>query len=122
MVYSCGYAKTHEDSISALQTQKVDRICQKLKLTDGATFLDVGCGNRGLLVHAARQYGVQATGITNSKSHAARAMEHARQYGVWDRVKAILGDFSEIEGNYDRIVSVGMLEHVPSNAYGKYFR
>ncbi len=122
MVYSCGYAMTHEDSISDLQTQKLDRICQKLKLFEGATLLDVGCGNGGLLVHAARHYGVHATGITNSESHAARAREHAKKYRVEDRLNIILGDFSEVQGQFDRIVSVGMLEHVPSNAYGQYFK
>ena len=122
MLYSCGYAKTHDDSIVDLQTQKIDRICKKLNLSEGAEFLDVGCGNGGLLVHAAKHYGVQATGITNSVSHASRAREHARQYGVEDRVNIVLGDFSEISGHFDRIASVGMLEHVPSNAYGRYFR
>ncbi len=122
MVYSCGYAKTHNDSITDLQTQKLERICQKLKLSDGASLLDVGCGNGGLLVHAARFHGVRATGITNSKSHADRARENAEKHGVADRVNIILGDFSEIQGQFDRIVSVGMLEHVPSSAYKQYFQ
>jgi len=122
MVYSCGYAKTHEDSIAQLQSQKLDRICRKLKLAEGATFLDVGCGNGGLVIHAAKHYGVRATGITNSKSHAARALDHAKKNGIEDRVNIILGDFSEVNGCFDRIASVGMLEHVPSNAYGRYFQ
>lgn len=122
MVYSCGYAKTHDDSIDDLQSQKIDRICKKLKLFDNATLLDVGCGNGGLLVHAAKHYGIRGTGITNSASHAARAKEHAKRHGVEDQLNIIPGDFSEIEGPFDRIVSVGMLEHVPSNAYKKYFQ
>lgn len=122
MVYSCGYAKDKDDSISALQIQKLDRICQKLRLSEGATLLDVGCGNGGLVVHAAKHYGVVATGITNSKSHSCRARAHAEKYGVQDQVNIVLGDFSEVQGNFDRIVSVGMLEHVPPAAYPQYFQ
>jgi len=122
MVYSCGYARSHDDSIDDLQSQKIDRICKKLKLFDGATLLDVGCGNGGLLVHAAKHYGIRGIGITNSTSHAARAKEHAKRHGVEDQLNIILGDFSEIQGPFDRIVSVGMLEHVPSYAYKKYFQ
>lgn len=122
MVYSCGYAKTRDDSIDQLQTQKLDRICRKLKLFEGARLLDVGCGNGGLLVHAARHYGVYATGITNSRSHAERAREHARKYNLEDLLSIVQGDFSEVQGQYDRIVSVGMLEHVPPKSYGQYFQ
>jgi cyclopropane-fatty-acyl-phospholipid synthase len=122
MVYSCGYAKHENDSISELQTQKLDRICQKLKLFEGATLLDVGCGNGGLVVHAAKHYGVVATGITNSKSHSCRAKAHAEKYCVQDQVNIVLGDFSEVRGKFDRIVSVGMLEHVPATAYQQYFQ
>jgi len=121
-VYSCGYAYSWDDDIDALQTNKLDRICKKLKLRPGQRFLDIGCGSGGLVLHAALHYGVQATGITNSRSHFERTRAAVAANGLQDRVDVVFGDFTQIAGDFDRIASVGMLEHVPPRQYSAYFK
>ncbi len=121
MTYSCGYARTPQDSAEDLQQNKFDRICRKLRLEPGQTLLDIGCGFGGLLIHAAAVHGVSGVGITNSQSHARRARMNADRAGVGGRVEIRLGDFSSIGESFDRIVSVGMLEHVPRRLYARYF-
>jgi len=121
-VYSCGYAHDWNDDIDTLQANKLERICQKLQLQPGQSLLDIGCGSGGLLIHAALNYGVLATGITNSRSHYERTLKAAERYGVSQRVRVIKGNFSIIDNEFDRVVSVGMLEHVPPRQYASYFR
>jgi cyclopropane-fatty-acyl-phospholipid synthase len=121
MTYSCGYARTPDDSSEELQQNKFERICRKLRLAPGHRLLDIGCGFGGLLIHAASSYGVTGVGITNSRSHAARGRVNAGRAGVADRVDIRLGDFSTVTEPFDRIVSVGMLEHVPRRLHARYF-
>src|SRR5215467_13843434 len=82
MVYSCAYFQSGEDSIDEAQAQKLDYICRKLRLQPGERLLDIGCGWGGLIVHAARNYGVDATGITLSKEQVALAQERIREAGL----------------------------------------
>src|SRR5262249_17384941 len=86
LTYSCGYARAPGADLPTLQQQKLDRICKKLQLRPGERLLDIGCGFGGLIIHAARHYGVRATGITIARRHCERARELARQAGVGDRV------------------------------------
>ncbi|RMH17935.1 MAG: methyltransferase domain-containing protein [Acidobacteria bacterium] len=121
LTYSCGYAEDPGDDLETLQKNKLDRICRKLRLEEGDRLLDVGCGFGGLLIHAAKHYGARATGVTISKRHAAHGRERAAEEGVADRVRIEYADFNEISGTYDKVVSVGMMEHVPRREYGRYF-
>ena len=120
--YSCGYAQSSDDDLESLQRNKMDRICRKLQLRKGDRLLDIGCGFGGLLIFAAREYGAMGAGITTSRSHAEGAIRQVNDAGLGDRIAISLGDFDTITGKYDRIVSVGMLEHVPRREYGDYFR
>ena len=120
-VYSCGYAQSVDDSADTLQQQKMERICRKLEIAPGQRLLDIGCGKGGLLIHAALHHGAIGTGVTNSRAHYERAIEHARREGVDDRVTFVLDDYAAVEGRFDRIVSVGMLEHLQEKEYGRYF-
>jgi cyclopropane-fatty-acyl-phospholipid synthase len=122
LTYSCGYAVSPEDGLEMLQRNKFDRICRKLRLSPGHHLLDIGCGCGGLLIHAARHHGTSGIGVTNSRTHCARARAEVARAGLADRVAITLGDFGIVPGRFDRLVSVGMLEHVPPRDYDRYFR
>jgi cyclopropane-fatty-acyl-phospholipid synthase len=122
MTYSCGYAVSVGDSVETLQRNKFRRICRKLRLDRDHRLLDIGCGFGGLLIHAAREHGASGVGITNSRSHCVRGRANVACARLSDRVAIGLGDFATIAGRFDRIVSVGMLEHVARRDYRRYFR
>jgi len=117
MSYSCGYwrdARTLEEA----QLAKLDLICRKLELAPGERLLDIGCGWGGLAEHAARHYGVEVEGVTISREQFGLAQERCRGLPVEIR----LMDYREIRGRYDKIVSVGMFEHVGHKNYRTFFR
>lgn len=129
LVYSCGYAQTTSDDLEQLQFNKLDRICQKLRLEPGQRLLDIGCGYGGLLIHAAKHYGARGFGITNSRAHMERARSNVARAGLSDQVRIELQAFQSLEtdlpsseARFDRVVSVGMLEHVARSQYKRYFR
>lgn len=122
MQYSCGYFRDWDNSLEQAQHDKLEMICRKLCLEPGDRFLDIGCGWGGLVCHAARHYGVEAHGITLSQ----RQLEYARQKieaeGLGDRVSVELRDYAQLQGQYDKIASIGMYEHVGIANYRSYFR
>jgi len=123
MVYSCGYFTSPEDSLDQAQEQKLDYLCRKLRLQEGERLLDIGCGWGGLILHAARHYGVHALGITLSRPQAELANERIREAGLTDRCRAEVLDYrgvDETEG-FDKLVSVGMFEHVGEAKLPTYF-
>ncbi len=122
LTYSCGYANAPDDSLETLQLNKMDRICKKLRLSQGARVLDIGCGFGGLLIFAAEHYGIKGTGITISRAHCERGNAEIRRRGLEGVISLEFREYRKIRGRYDRIVSVGMLEHVPRSEYGRYFR
>lgn len=124
MVYSCGYFRNPEDSLATAQTQKLDHLCRKLRLKPGERLLDVGCGWGGLARHAARFYDVQVHGITLSKAQLELAQARNEAAGLADRVTLELRDYRDLAGqeNFDKIVSVGMFEHVGHANLNAYFR
>jgi cyclopropane-fatty-acyl-phospholipid synthase len=120
LTYSCGYAATPNDSLEQLQRNKLKRICGKLGLRPGDRLLDVGCGYGGLLIHAARAHGVRGWGLSNSRRHVARAARAVAEAGLSDRVTVRYGDYSVLRAEreqFDKIVSVGMMEHLPRREY-----
>lgn len=123
MVYSCGYFRNPEDSLATAQTQKLDHLCRKLRLKPGERLLDVGCGWGGLARHAARFYDVEVHGITLSKAQLELANRRTAEAGLEDRVRLALLDYRDLPGreNFDKIVSVGMFEHVGHRNLDRYF-
>ncbi|MBS1188874.1 MAG: cyclopropane-fatty-acyl-phospholipid synthase [Rhodocyclaceae bacterium] len=124
MVYSCAYFEKPEDDLDLAQRQKLDHICRKLRLQAGETLLDIGCGWGGLVCWAARHYGVRATGITLSRGQLDYAQEKIRREGLEDRVRVELRDYRDLPGKelFDKVVSVGMFEHVGIRNLPLYFR
>jgi len=124
LVYSCAYWTRPDDpsyTLEDAQRDKCELICRKLGLTAGARLLDVGCGWGSLAIHAAREYGVHAVGITLSQQQAALARERVAAAGLSDRVEIRVQDYREVRDEpYDAIASIGMAEHVGEARYAEY--
>jgi cyclopropane-fatty-acyl-phospholipid synthase len=112
MVYSCGYFTDWNNSLDQAQHDKLDMICRKLQLKPGERFLDIGFGWGGLVCHAARHYGVQAHGITLSDNQLAYAREKVQRLGLQQKVKLEILDYAHLKGEFDKIASIGMYEHI----------
>jgi len=123
MVYSCAYFRSPDDDLDTAQQQKLDYLCRKLRLRPGERLLDLGCGWGALLIHAAREYGVDGLGVTLSVAQAELARERIRQAGLASRCKVEVCDYREIktEQQFDKLVSVGMFEHVGEALLPEYF-
>lgn len=112
MVYSCGYFRSWDETLEQAQTNKLDMICRKLQLKPGERMLDIGCGWGALICHAAKHFGVQAHGITLSEEQLALTREKIARLGLEGKVTAELKDYAYVEGPFDKISSIGMVEHV----------
>jgi cyclopropane-fatty-acyl-phospholipid synthase len=112
MTYSCGYRLQETDSLEQMQLQKYELICRKLALQPGESLIDIGCGWGGMLIYAAEHYGISGTGVTLSEIQAKLAQERIEQRRLNDRLKIIVADYREVQGQYDKFVSIGMFEHV----------
>jgi cyclopropane-fatty-acyl-phospholipid synthase len=123
MVYSCAYFRDEAQSLAEAQQDKLDYICRKLYLQPGQTLLDIGCGWGALAIWAARHYGVQVHGITLSEQQHEYGHERVQREGLADRVRLELRDYRDLPDSvqYDRVVSVGMFEHVGIRRFPEYF-
>ncbi len=123
MVYSCAYFQTPDEALDPAQERKLDYICRKLRLRPGQRLLDIGCGWGGLVIHAAKYYGVDATGITLSQPQADLANKRIAEAGLSDRCRVQVRDYREVDdpNGYDALASVGMFEHVGEKMLPAYF-
>lgn len=115
MSYSCAYFKQDDDSLEAAQYQKVHHILDKLYLQEEMTLLDIGCGWGFLLIEAARKYGIKGYGCTLSEEQWKKGQARIKEFGLEGQVEIELIDYRDVATSgrqFDRIVSVGMLEHV----------
>ncbi len=112
MTYSCAYFKKETDSLEQAQQQKYEHICRKLQLKNGDTVVDIGCGWGGMLIYAAGHYAIKGVGCTLSKEQFQFANDRIRELGLDDRLEIRLQDYREMEGTFDKFVSIGMFEHV----------
>ncbi|HEY3336910.1 MAG TPA: cyclopropane-fatty-acyl-phospholipid synthase family protein [Propionicimonas sp.] len=122
MTYSCAVWEDPAVGLDAAQEAKYELICRKLGLVPGMRLLDVGCGWGGMAMHAARNYGVRAVGVTLSREQAERARRRVNEAGLDDSVEIRLADYRETrDGPYEAISSIGMFEHVGAKELGTYF-
>jgi cyclopropane-fatty-acyl-phospholipid synthase len=124
MVYSCAYFETDDEDLDTAQTRKLDYLCRKLRLRPGERLLDIGCGWGGLAVYAARHYQVQVLGITLSQKQADLANQRIAQAGLQNQCRVDLRDYRSLNelGGFDKLVSVGMFEHVGEEKLPLYFQ
>jgi cyclopropane-fatty-acyl-phospholipid synthase len=121
MVYSCAYFENGDEDLASAQIKKIDHILTKIGLRPGQTLLDIGCGWGALVIRAAQRYGARCIGVTLSERQAELARERVALAGLQDQVEVRLQDYRDVEGEFDRITSVGMFEHVGVQHLPEYF-
>jgi cyclopropane-fatty-acyl-phospholipid synthase len=121
MVYTCGYFTDWGNDLETAQRDKLDMICRKLRLKPGDRLLDIGSGWGALVCHAAEHYGVTALGVTLSTEQLELARAKVAERGLGDRVRIELQDFRTLDGQFDKISSIGMFEHVGIDNHDEYF-
>jgi cyclopropane-fatty-acyl-phospholipid synthase len=123
MVYSCAYFEHADEELDTAQARKLDYLCRKLRLCPGDKLLDIGCGWGGLILHAAKYYGVTAQGITLSENQAKLASERIARAGLSNSCRVEVCDYRELKDpdGFNKIVSVGMFEHVGEPQLPHYF-
>lgn len=125
MNYSCGYFRTEEDSLDEAQANKIDHILRKLNLKEGMNLLDIGCGWGDLLVEAAKKYKIRGLGITLSEEQARKFQLSIEEEGLQDLLEVKLMDYRKLKTSkmsFDRVVSIGMIEHVGRDNYELFFQ
>ena len=126
MTYSCALFSRGASTLKEAQAAKRELVCTKLKLREGERVLDVGCGWGSFVIHAAREHGVRAVGVTLSPAQAELARRRVAEAGLEDRVEIRICDYRDLSGaggeRYDAIASIGMVEHVGSAQIDEYAR
>jgi cyclopropane-fatty-acyl-phospholipid synthase len=121
MQYSCAYFENGDESLEAAQEKKKRHIAAKLKLKEGQRILDIGCGWGGMALYLAQRANVKVLGVTLSEEQHRVAVKRAKEAGLSDRVRFELLDYRNVNERFDRIVSVGMFEHVGVARYDEFF-
>ncbi|MCX2952917.1 SAM-dependent methyltransferase [Lentzea sp. NEAU-D7] len=121
MAYSCAYFTSEDEPLAQAQHNKLDLVCRKLGLEPGMRLLDVGCGWGSMIIHAAKHYGVHATGVTISAQQRAHILERIEAEGLTGRVEVRLQDYREVRDEpFDAISTIEMGEHVGESNYPEY--
>jgi cyclopropane-fatty-acyl-phospholipid synthase len=122
MMYSCAYFDSPETSLEDAATEKLDRICRKLDLSAGDSVIEIGTGWGGFAIHAARHYGCHVTTTTISQQQYEYARQAIIAAGLEDKITLLLQDYRDLEGNFDKLVSIEMMEAVGHEFHATYFR
>ncbi len=122
MMYSCAYYPNADATLEQAQLAKLDRICDRLQLGPDNHLLEIGTGWGGMAIHAARRSGCRVTTTTISRAQHELATERVREAGLEDQVTVLLEDYRDLEGRFDRLVSVEMIEAVGWQYFDDYFR
>jgi len=121
MMYSSAMFESPDQSLADAQVNRLDVICRKLELGPGDHVIEIGTGWGGFAIHAARHYGCRVTTTTISRRQYELAWERVHQAGLEDRVELLLEDYRDLEGEYDKLVSIEMIEAIGSDQYDTYF-
>lgn len=122
MMYSCAYFDTPETSLEDAATEKLDRICRKLNLSADDSVIEIGTGWGGFAIHAAGNYGCHVTTTTISQQQFDYAQEAIAAAGLEDRITLLLQDYRDLEGSFDKLVSIEMIEAVGHEFHDTYFK
>lgn len=122
MVYSCGYFENGDEDLATAQIKKIDHILTKIRVRPGDRLLDIGCGWGALAIRAAEKFGASVVGITLSKNQYELARQRVREKGLEDKIDIRIQDYRDVTGQFDRITSVGMFEHVGLRYLVDYFK
>ena len=120
--YSCAYWKEDTKTLEEAQQNKINHIIKKLNIKNGQKILEIGCGWGGMAFEIARQKGCEVKGISLSKNQINYCKKKAKELNLDNQVSFELADYREVEGQYDRIYSVGMFEHVGKKFYNVFFK
>lgn len=112
MIYTCAYFNAPDDTLDQAQWNKMDLVCRKLLLQPGEHIADLGCGWGGFLMHAAENYGVTGVGVGISAEQRDYAVRKIAERGLSDKIEIRLQDAREVQGTFDKVASIGMLEHM----------
>lgn len=112
MAYTCAYYERPDLTLEQAQTAKLELACRKLRLKEGEHVAELGCGWGGFLIYAAQNYGITGVGVTLSREQVDYANQRISDLGLEDRIRVEMKDYRELEGTYDKVVSIGMMEHV----------
>lgn len=121
--YSCAYFRQPDDALYDAQIAKIDYCLKKLCLSPGMHLLDIGCGWGGLLIAAAKKYGIKGLGVTLSEEQCKEANARIKEEGLEDQIEVRIMDYRDLQKSglaFDRIISIGMIEHVGRKNYGLY--
>ncbi len=122
MMYSCAYFESTDTSLDDASTAKLERICRKLDLQAGDSVLEIGCGWGGMAMHIAKNYGCQVTTTTISRQQYEFAQQAIRDAGLENRITLLRKDYRDLDGRFDKIISVEMVEAVGHEYHDTFFR
>jgi cyclopropane-fatty-acyl-phospholipid synthase len=111
MMYTCGYWKEGTANVDQAQINKVNHVCRKIALSQGETVIDIGCGFGGFMFHAYERYGAIPYGLNTTPEQVTAVQEEIRKHGLQGKMEVRLADFREVDRQYDKVVSIGVLEH-----------
>ena len=118
MMYTCAYWKEGTQTLEEAQRNKVDDVCRKVRLRRGETVIDIGCGFGGFMFHAHERYGAVATGLNTTPEQVDSLQREIRRRGLQAEMQVRLADFREVDRQYDKVVSIGVLEHAGRDQLG----
>jgi cyclopropane-fatty-acyl-phospholipid synthase len=121
MLYSCAYFESGSETLAQAQVKKIDHILSKIQAQKNDRLLDIGCGWGALVIRAAQNFGCRCVGITLSQQQFSAAQERVRSLGLEDRIEIRMQDYRDVRGEFERITSVGMFEHVGLANLSEYF-